>query len=304
MNLRPLLVPTVLLIASAGIITWLFLADPPTTSRQQQAAHQGSEPRQTPGPSEFDPPPAVSEAERVTTPRVEGPTLTAVPLPSDIRNVSPEGVSAPEVVGTLVRVAPSQRYLELKDPPVEPIPDGPLELRRPQVLDAGTLMTKDLTVRLAHLRALPPDEICTSRLGGPWPCGARARTSLRGLVRMLTITCEKVEELGPREISATCKRRKINLGEWMVRHGWAEPDDAAPDHYQELAETARKEKKGKWQAEWIGKLNEPAKEITLPLDLPEAGLLEGNVPLNPFDLPEAGALEPTLEQDLLAPPAR
>lgn len=304
MNLRPLLVPAVLLIASAGIITWLLLDEPPIVSQLQQTARNAAEQQRTSDASGEGPPPGANEQTPLTPQLSSSPDQAAVPLPSAIRNVSPEGVSAPKIVGTLVRVAPSQRYLELKNPPVAPIPDGPIELRRPQVLDAGTLKTKDLTVRLAHIRPLSPDEICTSRLGGPWPCGTRARTSLRGLVRMLTITCEKVEELGTHEISATCSRRKVNLGEWMVRHGWADPDDAAPEHYQQLAETARDEKKGKWQAEWIGKLDEPAKDITLPLDLPEAGLLEGNVPLNPFDLPEAGSLEPSPEQGLLVIPTR
>lgn len=231
MNIRPLLMPAFLLTVSGGLAGWLLLAEPPGPSQEQAArtGDAGGVPAAGTSPS-----PSVDTGQTVAQ-----QTVTA-PLPDDIRDVSPEGVSAPRVDGSLKRIEPSKRYLELKDPPVEPIPDGPIELVRVQVLDGGHIKSDRLTVTLAHIKPLKLDETCLSRLGGSWPCGARARTFLRGLVRQFKVTCEKIEETGPQQILATCSRGKFDLSKRLVRYGWADPGDDAGTELIELAEQARK----------------------------------------------------------------
>ncbi|MEP0233960.1 thermonuclease family protein [Roseibium sp.] len=282
MALRPLLIPLLLVCLFGAAVAWLMLAEPPAEPERTSRV-------QLPAPKKQEVPTSSATI-------LEAPT-TAAPLPNEIRNVSPEGVTPPRVTGVLTRVEPSESYQELKNPPVAAIPDGPLQLHRPRIPAAGILIADDMIVHLAHVTALSADETCLSRLGGAWPCGARARTSLRGLVRLFTITCDKVEEIGPREISAVCYRRKTDLGAWLTEYGWADPNDDAPQAYHALAKQARERKIGKWQSEW---LSEPAVstsetefpdntalEALLPNLAETDQALSGEAPLNPFDLPES-----------------
>ncbi|MTI00244.1 thermonuclease family protein [Roseibium sp. RKSG952] len=286
LSLRSLAGPVLVVLASAAAVGWLVLSKPDETA--------GRHVRLTDTSSKGTP---ARQPENTVSPTAGATAARQVPLPSQIRNVSPEGVSTPAVTGSLKRVAPSDTYQNLLNPPIEPVPDGPLDIRRPQVINAGLLKTDDLTIRLAGIEPLAADETCLSRLGGTWPCGARARTSLRGLVRMFAITCEKQAETGPREITAVCTRRSINLGEWLVEHGWARASGTAPAHYHELEAQAKERKIGQWQSEWIGLLDQPVAGTTVPpgADLPpdiaeflgETGesLLDGSFS-SPFDLPD------------------
>ncbi|PVB62932.1 thermonuclease family protein [Labrenzia sp. 011] len=242
MKLRPLVVPALLLTVTGGLFAWLMLSDPPEIRNETTAAKALSGPAPVAAPS----PDAAKPAQERSA--------STAPLPGDIRNVSPHGVSAPKVSGSLKRVEPSKRYLELKNPPVEPVPDGPVELTRVQVLDGGRIQSDRLVVTLAHIRPLKIDETCISRLGGSWPCGARARTFLRGLIRQFKITCEKIEDLGPRQILGSCRRGHIDLSARLVRYGWADAAPGAPSHITELAQKARDRKVGKWQSEWLAEL--------------------------------------------------
>ncbi|MES0809380.1 hypothetical protein ABLO27_07865 [Roseibium sp. SCPC15] len=245
MKLRPLLVPVILLTVSCGLVAWLLLSDPPEPTDESIAqAKQPGTFAETAVDEEVPHPPKSQNQE----------TASAAPLPGNIRNVSPDGVSAPRVTGNLKRIEPSKRYQELKDPPVEPIPDGPLHLRRVQVLDSGHIKSDKLTVTLAHIVPLAREETCVSRLGGTWPCGARAQTFLRGLIRQFKVTCKKIEELGPQHILASCWRGKFDLSSRLIRYGWADPTADAPQELVELALAAREKKIGKWQSEWLTEL--------------------------------------------------
>lgn len=244
MKLRPILVPALLLTAFGGGVAWLLLADPPV---EQDAQIAGA---LRPGLEETNDELSVSRPAPAENQSPDEPAETAAPLPVDIRNVSPDGVSAPQVSGGLKRIEPSKRFQELINPPVEPVPDGPLELRRVQVLDGGRIKSKNLVVTLAHIEPMQVDETCVAQQGGVWPCGARARTFLRGLIRQFKVTCEKIAETGPQQILATCKRGKIDLSTRMVRYGWADPAPDAPEGFQDFALLAQQRKLGKWQDQW------------------------------------------------------
>jgi endonuclease YncB( thermonuclease family) len=261
MRVRPFLMPVVVLAASGGLVGWLLLADPPELpggGETQPVALASGQAFDRSAPTEASPLSKTAQAS------------SAAPLPGDIRDVSPEGVSAPRVEGNLKRVAPSKRYLELKDPPVEPNPDGPMELKRVQVLDGGHIRSGRLTIKLAYIKPLQDEETCLSRLGGSWPCGARARTFLRGLIRNFKVTCTKVEVTGPQLILATCTRGPFDLSKRMVRYGWADPAEDAPLEIVMLAEKAKDKKIGKWQSEWLSDL--PATRWDGNPDAPLPGL--------------------------------
>lgn len=289
MNLRPLLVPVLVLTASGGLLGWLLLADPPEVEPETgPVAHA----------TNVQPPPSVNAERPTATPGGQAPLADTAasppaPLPEDIRNVSPDGVSAPRVDGNLKRIEPSKRYLELKDPPIEPVPDGPLELVRVQVLSGGHIKSDRLTVTLAHIAPLDLEETCISRLGGKWPCGARARTFLRGLIRQFKVTCEKIEDTGPQQILATCTRGSFDLSKRMVRYGWADPTEDAPEEFFELAAQAREKKIGKWQSEWLAELprndweNRPADPLPGLEDL-EPEIVEWSLRTGPAPVDDQG----------------
>ncbi|WP_420411722.1 thermonuclease family protein [Roseibium sp.] len=248
MKIRPLLIPLAVVGAFGGTVAWLVFTDPPpppdTSGRVDapQAAESKVEAR-----SSEQSEPATAQA---------GTATSAVPPPDEIRDVSPDGVSAPEVTGNLTRIEPSERFLELMNPPVEPVPEGPLNLVHVEVLDGGHLKSGPLTVKLAHIDPLPLDATCKTEMGASWPCGTRARTFLRGLVRRFKVTCSKEEDLSPQKITAECLRGKIDLGKQLIRFGWAKPLDTAPEGLKELAEEAKAEEIGQWQTDWYSDLPE------------------------------------------------
>lgn len=262
MKIRPLLIPFAVICAFAGTVAWLVLSDPPEAPKQQTNDYEPQKPvaatKELPRPS------------LAALPSAGTAQAAAAPAPGAIRDVSPDGVSAPEVTGTLTRIDPSKRYQELLNPPPEEIPDGPMDLIRVEVLDGGHLKSGRLTLKLAHITPLGLDATCKTQLGASWPCGTRARTFLRGLVRRLKVTCTKLEDLGPQKILAQCKRGTIDLSARMVQFGWAAATQAAPEGFQEMAETAKLEKIGQWQSDWY-------------TDLPETDWV-GQGPLEQLDL--------------------
>jgi len=280
MRLRPLIVPFLVLAGFGGALGWLLVAEPPVTPVTPKTGHETPE-----AAAETGPDPVLAPARDMMA-----TAESAAPSPGMLRDVSPEGVTPPPVNAPLTRVSPSEAYLESKNPPIEPVPPGPLEFQRVQVLDAGTLDTGGTLVRIAHVEPLGVEETCTAENGDIWPCGTRARTSVRGLLRQLKITCEKVEDLGPREVTAVCMRGRINLGEWLVRYGWATPAETAPDEYAELEKTARDQRVGQWQGEWRDQLADPVTLDSLAdvPDLPDLIAEDGRSFLDeePVGLPE------------------
>ncbi|GAB2185407.1 thermonuclease family protein [Roseibium sp. LAB1] len=270
MKLRPLITPALVLTTASGLLAWLLFVDPPSQQEEPVAAGSVTKSAQeASGPEKtIETAPQASQSRTQPSTQSEPVVIAAAPLPDAIRNVSPEGVSAPKVQGDLKRIEPSKRYLELKNPPIEPVPDGPLEFMRVQVLDGGHLKSDRLTVTLAHIIPLKSDETCISRLGGTWPCGARARTFLRGLVRQLKVTCEKIEETGPQQILATCTRGSMDLSRRLVRYGWADPAPGAPADLADLARKAKDGKIGKWQSEWLNELPTSELDTEVPSALP------------------------------------
>ncbi|ADZ71682.1 thermonuclease family protein [Polymorphum gilvum] len=208
----------------------------------------------------------------------EAPPDDPAPLPQQIRNVSPEGASPPPVTGTLKRIAPDERLLSPSQ--FAKMPDTTVTLKRPVVRDAGVLVAGSLVVHLAHIVAPAVETQCTSTQGDPWPCGARARTELQRVIRLLAVECEKTADLGDGEIVAVCRRNRIDLGAWLLRNGWATPAPDAPAGYRDLETGARQARAGMWRSEEAADLA-PAVEFAIPnLDLD--GLLASDVAADPF----------------------
>lgn len=254
---------------------------------------------------------STSQSSAQTSSQTSGQTSGhgAAPDPSRIRNVSPEGVTPPPVTGPLKRIEPSKRYQELVNPPVEPVPDGPLVLRRVHVLSAAELATDELKVRLVHVQPLAGDATCEIPGSTSWPCGARARTFLRGLVRQFQITCTKETETGPKAIVASCQRGTMDLSEALIRNGWADVSEASPPALVALRDAAKAEKLGIWRQEWSSPYSADTTDAetetetssaAASLTVEESGLIDLGIPgldpassdpVNPFDFPSGVATD-------------
>ncbi|MBA5779191.1 thermonuclease family protein [Stappia sp. F7233] len=177
---------------------------------------------------------------------VQAPLIAAPPIhPDTLRDVTPTGILPhPPVHAPLKRVAREKP----KEPEKEKLPEV-LEFRLPLVLDARTLRVKKTTIRLAHLEGPELNEECSSRLGGKWPCGMRARTALRSLVLRNAIRCGDIAETESDEVVAHCEKGATDLALWMLGQGWARAAEAAPAAYREAQEKAEAARKGLWQLE-------------------------------------------------------
>ncbi|MBC2858385.1 thermonuclease family protein [Stappia sp. 28M-7] len=168
--------------------------------------------------------------------------LPDAPNPSSIRNVTPSDIlPPPRVSGPLKRVASQVPKLPEREIPTE------ITFHQPLVIDAGSFRTKQLTIRLAGIDAPLLEETCPSRLGGTWPCGMRARTALRGLVRRHAITCDDMQDTPAGVVLAQCRKQGTDLAAWMVAQGWARPGEGAGEDLVAASEAAREARRGIWQ---------------------------------------------------------
>lgn len=269
---RSFLFPILLLVAAAGVVAWLKLVPAPDVpSPDTHTATIASPPAVQEDAEDVsaEPPHDVSIA-------LKDPTQVDLSngegfLPSSLRNVSPEGIITPEVTAPLKRL--EAKLPAVKQPePEDAGPTGPvIVIRRPQVISAGLLTGNYLKLHLAHVDALTPGATCPTETGEEWPCGARARTALRGVVRIYALTCHKVAEIGNREITATCTRGPLDLSKWLVQYGWAVPTATAPEDYAALAEEAKSAGKGQWRRDWE------------PLDVSAQEDLTNTVPPSPLE---------------------
>ncbi len=191
-----------------------------------------------------------ADREPVTAPRsrlVPGepqPAGGEVEESGGVRYVEGAGIAATRIEGPLVRepttVAP---------PP--PPPPEPTLYRLVVIEDADTINLRTRTVQLAHVRAPDADATCATASGGDWPCGMRARTALRRLVRRRALEClfASAAKAGAEEAAATpasdgapleanCTVAGTNLSEWLIEQGWAKPAGDAPEALKSLASEA------------------------------------------------------------------
>ena len=115
------------------------------------------------------------------------------------------------------------------------------------VSDSGTLEAGDVVIRLNDIVASKADAQCHDKQGKNWPCGAAAKTALRRLVRARTVVCDLPEPGEQKSFTARCAVSGTDLSTWMVRQGWAKPNDPPEPALADAAEAAKSERIGLWQ---------------------------------------------------------
>lgn len=115
------------------------------------------------------------------------------------------------------------------------------------VSDSGTLEAGDVVIRLNGIVASKADAQCHDKQGKNWPCGAAAKTALRRLVRARAVVCDLPESGEQKSFTARCAVSGTDLSTWMVRQGWAKPNDPPEPALADAAEAAKSERIGLWQ---------------------------------------------------------
>ncbi len=126
-------------------------------------------------------------------------------------------------------------------------PEKPKRFYRIVAQDAGTLTSGKTTIRLADVQALGPDETCKGEGGKTWPCGRRARSALRRLIRAKSVVCSALERPAANELVARCAVGRVDINDWVVRHGWARPSSSEKERYAAALAAAKKAGRGLWR---------------------------------------------------------
>ena len=115
------------------------------------------------------------------------------------------------------------------------------------VSDSGTLEAGDVVIRLNGIVASKADAQCQDEKGKSWPCGAAAKTALRQLIRARAVVCDLPRPGEQRSFTARCAVSGTDLSTWLVRQGWAKPNDLPEPALADAAEAAKSERIGLWQ---------------------------------------------------------
>lgn len=126
--------------------------------------------------------------------------------------------------------------------------DAPRRFPRVVVEDAGTLKYDDTIIHLAGVVAPAAGETCKDAAGTAWPCGNRAKTALRSMIRFRTVECRSVGAAEAGGFTARCTVAGDDLSLWLVEQGWARATADADRAFQDKAEAAKKAKRGLWRA--------------------------------------------------------
>jgi len=166
----------------------------------------------------------------------ELPSAT-LPVASSRPVAAGEMVLPPAEAGRLERVEPRAPLGELAQPVVRKRDPRTL-LFKPVATAAGRIESGGVTVSLAGIGIVEPDETCTDAAGKSWPCGARARAAFRMFLRGRAVDCALPSDLAVKQATAECTLAGHDLGEWLAETGWARATPDSP--YAAQVEAARK----------------------------------------------------------------
>jgi endonuclease YncB( thermonuclease family) len=118
---------------------------------------------------------------------------------------------------------------------------------RVTVPDSGTLEAGEVVIKLDGIVARPADAQCQDEKGKSWPCGAAAKAALRRLVRARAVVCVLPETAEQKSFTTRCAVSGTDLSTWMVRQGWAKPNEPPEPALADAARAAKSERIGLWR---------------------------------------------------------
>jgi endonuclease YncB( thermonuclease family) len=116
-----------------------------------------------------------------------------------------------------------------------------------RVLDGNNLMIGPQRIRLFGIAAPEVEQSCTLD-GKVWACGADVATALHTQIGERVVTCEERGIDRDKRVVAICRIGALDLGDWMVRNGWALADRRSSMMYVSAEFAARNNRMGLWRA--------------------------------------------------------
>ena len=117
-----------------------------------------------------------------------------------------------------------------------------VELVRPFSDQAGILTLAGRSVQLDGIIPTDVDRMCLGSNGKSWPCGQAARTAFRMYLRGRSIDCDVPDASWKGTVKGECRYVRVDLGAWLVRFGWADPEPGSP--LAALVDEAKQKKRG------------------------------------------------------------
>lgn len=121
---------------------------------------------------------------------------------------------------------------------------------QPVVADGDTLTINGQRIRLFGVDALEAEQFCQNDRGQDWQCGGKATQALAELVRGQSVTCEQrdIDQYG--RMVAVCRIGSRDIGEEMVRQGWAVAFRKYSSAYVGAEDEAQLARRGIWSGQF------------------------------------------------------
>ena len=118
-----------------------------------------------------------------------------------------------------------------------------------RAFDGDRIEVKGQRIKLDGVDAPQPKQVC-QRNGKPWRCGEEARKALAAKINGRRVIC--VENKRDRKVwvLATCSLEGKDLGEWLLRNGWAVSAYMHSYEYSRAEAAAKEERRGIWAGEF------------------------------------------------------
>lgn len=121
---------------------------------------------------------------------------------------------------------------------------------KPRVIDGDTVEVNNERIRLHGIDAPETRQICTAN-GKTWACGREATFALAYEVGNHWVTCRGDQRDRYGRLIAVCYVGRYDLGERMVRQGWALAYRQYSMDYVDDETTARRDRAGMWRGEFV-----------------------------------------------------
>ena len=119
------------------------------------------------------------------------------------------------------------------------------------VSDGDTIEMHGTRIRIWGVDAVESPQVCFDKVGKNVRCGSLAANALAGFIAHQTVSCTELSRDRYRRPVATCLVGGVDIGEWLVKSGWAiDYSKYSNGRYAEAQETARSAGLGNWAYAW------------------------------------------------------
>ena len=121
---------------------------------------------------------------------------------------------------------------------------------RASVIDGDTIEIRSQRIRISGVDAPESGQVCYNPSGRQWRCGQRSALMLADHLGTGRISCRTEGQDRFGRWLARCTAHGRDVGEWLVRNGWAVPYFDHTHAYAEAQRAARASRSGLWAGQF------------------------------------------------------